>query len=122
MSHLPSEAAQQVFETLVDNPDGIRSLADVYSKEEINQMFDEVQTTPGPVGPQGRPPTEAEIMTAVSSYIAANPPSKGADGARGSIFLGSFATPASLPAVNGTTVRLNDFAYVVSTASLYRAV
>ena len=45
--------------------------------------------------------------------------SMGQTGVRGSLFLGSYPTPADLPVYNGTTVIYGDFAYCQSTGGLY---
>ncbi len=42
-------------------------------------------------------------------------------GARGSLFLGSFATESALPLVDGSTVLPGDYAYVENTGELWVA-
>lgn len=50
-----------------------------------------------------------------------SPGMAGGTGIRGSLFLGTYATTGALPAVNGTTVLNNDFAYVSGTGELWQA-
>lgn len=45
----------------------------------------------------------------------------GSDGARGSLFLGTYASTAVLPAIDGVAVRIGDFAYISGTGELWKA-
>lgn len=61
----------------------------------------------GPTGPQGEPGADSTVP--------------GPQGDRGSLFLGSYATAASLPAIDGDAIRVGDYAYVEDTGELWRA-
>lgn len=100
MSNLTEETVKDATEAMrrqiATDPDFVKTLAanaDLPTKEWVEERIEEIELTPGP---------------------------QGNTGIRGSLFLGSFATSANLPAADGVNVMVGDFAYVTSTGELWR--